>query len=413
MGVLLSPPVFSKTPPSQAPGLWAAALAPAAWLSRGRLHAEIFVSFCSQPVRDAVDAGRWNGRRAAAAARLRDDGALDSVGLVASAFALAYLLAQLPIGALSDRLGPKRFLVLGYLLCAAAGLVFCAAETAGGVYLGRALQGLGEAPIWALGPAMLSLAYPAAKGRAIGVYNAAIHVGLTLGPLLGLLIAPEGRGPWPFLAFAALCLGAGVFTLVFLDPAPSRVRPAGVSAWGVLAMLRKKTAAVLLIGVLLYGAGYGAFVSVLPVSLTVTHGIDGAAVSAHFVLFYAAISFSQIIAGAASDHIGRRGFLIWGMALAAAGLASFSVVPGLWAYLPLGVASVGLGMFCVASIAELNETAPDALKGAISGSYFFFWGAGYVIGPLAIGAGAPAIGYVALAVLFGFQSLAVWAIGRS
>ena len=120
-------------------------------------------------------------------------GSLESVGLVASIFALAYLLAQLPIGALSDRLGPKRFLVIGYLLCALSGDVFFSTETAGGIFLGRFVQGLGEAPIWALGPAVLSLAYPTAKGRAIGIYNAAIHAGLTAGPLLGLLIETPPR----------------------------------------------------------------------------------------------------------------------------------------------------------------------------------------------------------------------------
>lgn len=337
-------------------------------------------------------------------------GTLESVGLVASVFALAYLLAQLPIGVLSDRLGPKRFLVIGYLLCSASGIVFFTTETAGGIYLGRAIQGLGEAPIWALGPAVLSLAYPAAKGRAIGIYNAAIHVGLTLGPLLGLLIAPGGQGRLPFMVFSAFCLVAGVFVLVFLRAVPVPANPTKTSARQFLAVLGKRKPSILLFGVLLYGAGYGVFVSVLPVSLTVTHGFSATAISMLFVLFYAAVSISQIIAGAISDLIGRHGFLVWGMALAAAGIASFPFVPGFWAYLPLGLASIGLGIFCVASIAELNASVPDSLKGAISGSYYFFWGAGYVLGPLATGAvaaSAPSIGYVSLAFLFGLQALAV------
>ena len=90
-------------------------------------------------------------------------GSLESVGLVASIFAFAYLLVQLPIGALSDRLGPKRFLVIGYLLCTLSGIVFFSTGTSSGIFLGRAVQGLGEAPIWALGPAVLSLAYPTAN----------------------------------------------------------------------------------------------------------------------------------------------------------------------------------------------------------------------------------------------------------
>ncbi len=98
------------------------------------------------------------------------------------------------------------------------------------------------------------------------------------------------------------------------------------------------------------------------------------------------------------------------MVLAAGGLAAFPLFFGLWAYVPLGVASIGLGMFCVASIAELNGEAPETLKGAISGSYYVFWSAGYVLGPLSIGAissNTPLIGFGVLAALLGLQALAL------
>ena len=340
-------------------------------------------------------------------------GSIESVGLVASVFALAYLLAQLPIGFLSDRLGVLPFLLIGYGLCAVSGVVFYRSNAAGGIYIGRVIQGLGEAPIWALGPAVLSLAYPAAKGRVIGIYNAAIHAGLTAGPLLGLLIAPSGQGRLPYLVFAVLCSTAGLCVLLFLKSASAPLAPNPASAQGLLKILRQKPALALLAGVLVYGAGYGAFLTILPVSLAITHGFSATAVSLFFVLFYAAISISQIAAGAISDRIGRRGFLVWGMALAAAGLGVYPACPGLWAFLPLGLASIGLGMFCVASIAELNESVPDSLKGTISGSYFFFWGAGYVLGPLtigALGAGSSFSGFGTLAALFGVQALAIWLI---
>ena len=65
-------------------------------------------------------------------------------------------------------------------------------------------------------------------------------------------------------------------------------------------------------------------------------------------------------------------------------------------------------MFCVASIAGLNDSVPDTLKGAVSGTYYLFWGAGYVLGPLTIGAvgtNAPVTAFVVLAVLFGLQAV--------
>ena len=337
-------------------------------------------------------------------------GSLESVGLVASIFAFAYLLAQMPISALSDRLGAKRFLIIGYMLCAVSGVVFFFTETAVGIFLGRAIQGIGEAPVWALGPAVLSLAYPLTKGRAIGTYNAAIHIGLTAGPVLGLLVAPKGQGGLPFLIFAVLCLIAGLCVLFFLKPVAIPLGQSRPNLGQLVSLLRQRQTLILLLGVLLYGAGYGVFLTVLPVSLASTHGFDDTSISLLFVVFYAAISVSQIVAGTLSDRYGRRGFLIWGMALAAGGLSAFPLFFGLWAYVPLGVASIGLGMFCVASIAELNGEAPETLKGAISGSYYVFWSAGYVLGPLSIGAissNTPLIGFGALAALLGLQALAL------
>ncbi len=335
-------------------------------------------------------------------------GGLEGVGLLASVFALAYLLAQLPTGLLSDRFGAKPFLVAGYILCGLAGLLFFAARDANGIYLGRVLQGIGEAPIWALGPAILSRAYPLTKGRTIGLYNAAIHAGLTCGPVLGLALAPDGTGGAPFLVFTGLCLGAGVLILGFLPAVPVANADSGLDVRGFLVILRSKTPARLLAGVLLYGAGYAAFNSVLPISLAGTHGFGRIEVSLVFVLFYAGIGLSQIAAGVLSDRFGRDRFLVWGPLLAAIGFAGFPFVPGLWAYAPLGLAALGLGMFCVVAMAELSDCVPDALRGAISGSFCFFWAIGWVIGPMLVVWGAalaPLAGYLALAAAFAVLAL--------
>ncbi len=315
-------------------------------------------------------------------------GSLESVSLIASLFAGTYLLTQLPIGLLSDRFGAKPFMVLGYVLCGVAGLVFFNAQSADALYLGRMIQGVGEAPIWALGPAVLSLAYPHSKGKTIGIYNAAIHAGLTLGPLLGLILAPAGKSNLPFLLFAAFCFAGGMLVLIFLPHsliAAQYRTQARSTPQQFTRLLSGRKPLILLAGILLYGACYGAFVSVLPITLTVTNGFDGKATSVLFIIFYAAISISQLVAGPMSDKLGRDGFMCGGLLMASFGFGTFLLVPGSWAYGPLAIASFGLGVFCVASLAELDDIVPANLKGTISGSYYFAWGLGYVLGPLGIG----------------------------
>jgi MFS family permease len=144
-------------------------------------------------------------------------GSASEVGYLASAFALSYLFLQVPMGRLADRYGFKLFLVLGYLLCALTGLLYFAADSPKVIFLGRLLQGAGEAPIWALAPALLSLLYPAARGRTIGMYNASLHLGLTAGPLLGILVAPARAENQAFLFFAAVCLTGAAILFFFLQ----------------------------------------------------------------------------------------------------------------------------------------------------------------------------------------------------
>ena len=48
----------------------------------------------------------------------------DSVGFLASAFAISYILFQVPIGNLVDKIGFKIILVGGYFLCSLAGILF-------------------------------------------------------------------------------------------------------------------------------------------------------------------------------------------------------------------------------------------------------------------------------------------------
>jgi len=316
------------------------------------------------------------------------DGSIKTVGHITSVFALSYLLFQLVIGSSADKFGVKPFMVCGYLLCGVSGLFFFYAQSSGTILAGRLIQGAGEAPIWALGPALLSSAYPNAKGKVIGFYNAAIHAGLTLGPLLGLLYFPSGISNAPFLIFTLLCFCSGIIILLCL----SRSQPLLVTSYDPsarlqksLSLLRLKAPLVTLAGILIYGAAYGIFTSVLPAYLFAAKGFDHQSVGIFFILFFIAIGVSQIIAGPLSDQYDRRAFMCSGFIIACIGIGLFDFLPYPWIYISLTAASFGLGIFCVTSMAHLYECVPDSLRGSISGGYYLAWGLGVFCGPLFIG----------------------------
>jgi len=312
-------------------------------------------------------------------------GSTDSVGWIASAFAAAYILVQFPIGRLSDRFGFKRFIVGGYLLCALAGLIFYAADRPGLIFLGRIVQGIGEAPVWAMAPALLALKYHRRQGRIMGAYNAALHLGLTLGPGLGIMLTHLSSGPDPFLLYAGLCLAGGLLLGASIDgkQANAAAKVADTpDATGLKSVLKTKKLIPAFFGILLYGGGYGMFITVIPGILFQDMGLGAVGLGLFFTLFYVAISVSQLIAGPIIDRFGRDRFMRIGLIVAAGGIGLFTALPALTALIPLTLAALGLGVFYLASMAFLNDAVPDGLKGTISGAYFLLWGAGMFTGPL-------------------------------
>jgi MFS family permease len=302
------------------------------------------------------------------------------------------------MGRLADRYGFKLFLILGYLLCSLTGLLYFAAASPGVIFLGRLLQGAGEAPIWALAPALLSLLYPAASGRTIGMYNASLHLGLTAGPLLGILVAPPPAENQAFLFFAAACFtGAAILSVFLKGGGMGQAQERGGIAFREMRILagNGKVLATFA-GIALYGAGYGMFLTVIPAFLICDKGLGRTAVALFFALFYVAISVSQVVAGLLSDRKGRSAFMVSGILIAAFALAVFSAFGQPWMYVLLTTAGLGLGVFCVSSMAFLNEAVSDSLKGTVSGAYYLSWAVGYFFGPLAAGKMSTSAGFEAV-----------------
>ncbi len=305
------------------------------------------------------------------------------VGYLASAFALTFVLFQIPLGNFSDKFGFKPFLVGGYFFCSVTGLLYYFSKLPNLIFLGRMLQGIGEVPIWALVPAFLSIQYPAQKGKFMGIYNASLHCGLTAGSLLGILTYRTWQGNEAFLLFAGMSFLGGLLIALFVENQKQKLITSKINPGRIISLMGNLTNQTVLAGVVLYGAGYGIFISIIPAFLISVRNCNQTTIGIFFTLFYITLGLSQLIAGTISDQKGRKPAMICGLTMAAIGIASFSAfkLPLLIIGL-LTVAAFGLGTFCVAALAFLNESVPNSLKGTISGAFYFSWGAGYFFGPL-------------------------------
>lgn len=312
---------------------------------------------------------------------LRLSGTVGASGWLASSFALSYMALQYPAGRWADRYGYRLVLALGCLLVALAALVFSLAHSPLALFAGRFVQGAGEAPLWAGAPALLGRLYPDRRGWAMGLYNAAFHVGLMTGPLVGACLMP--RSGWaPFPAFSLLSLVAMVLVLFCLRGTAARpgsgTGPVGAAASGRAVSFARLWP--LFCGVPLFGAAYGLLVSCLPVHLAGEAAFSSTRLGLFLLCGYAGIAVAQMGAGALSDRYGRARFMAGGLAATALGLAWFVSTTTRY-FAAVAVMGAGLGAFAVVSMAVVNAACPDNREGAASGLYYLAWGTGYFAGP--------------------------------
>jgi sugar phosphate permease len=143
------------------------------------------------------------------------------MGLLLSAFLWAYAFAQLPGGALVDRVGPHRLLAAGLglwsLAQAAAGFVTSFWQFS----IARVLLGLGEAPMFSSAVRVVRDWYNVRdRGLPTGIWNCTSSLGPAIAPpiLTALMIGFGWR--WMFVVMGTVGVAvAVVWFLVYRDPA--------------------------------------------------------------------------------------------------------------------------------------------------------------------------------------------------
>ncbi len=145
---------------------------------------------------------------------------IPDMGLLLSAFLWAYAFAQLPAGALADRLGPRLMLTFG-LGCWSLGQMLGGMVTSFWTFVGaRIVLGVGEAPHF---PTCARVSRDwfnlRQRGTATGIWNCASSLGSFLSiPLLTLLMLSFGwRTMFVAMGAAGLVLAATIY-LVFRNP---------------------------------------------------------------------------------------------------------------------------------------------------------------------------------------------------
>jgi sugar phosphate permease len=142
------------------------------------------------------------------------------MGYLLSAFLWSYAFAQLPTGAMVDKLGPRLLLTMGLSLWSLAQVLGGLVQAFGQFFGARILLGVGEAPQFPTCARVVRDWFnPRDRGLATGFFNCASSLGTAIAvPLLTFLMLAFGwRAMFMLMGVAGLAMAA-VWYLVYRNP---------------------------------------------------------------------------------------------------------------------------------------------------------------------------------------------------
>ena len=234
-----------------------------------------------------------------------------TLGLLTSAYFITFAGAQLPLGLLMDRYGPRRINAAMLLVAAAGAAVFSLASGLPGLLLGRTLIGMGVAVCLMSSMTAFVIWFP--RERTATLFGWMLLVG-SLGalsatkPVEMLLRVMDWRVV--FLMFSAMAVAASISIFLFVPENPaaksSSTLRQQVAVIGGIFRSREfwsiAFAAALVQGVAIGLLGLWAGPWMRDVA-----GLDRAGMASNLLLIAAAFGVGGVCCGALSDRLARRG----------------------------------------------------------------------------------------------------------
>lgn len=322
-------------------------------------------------------------------------------------------------GRLSDRIGRKRVLLLGWAVALPIPLMVWHAPSWGWVVAATVLLGVNQGLTWSMTQtAKLDLTCPEERGLTMGLNEFSGYVGVALGGIatafLATLLGPrEG-----LLVFGLAVTGAALAlaTIWVQDTLPwaraeSSRSTAVQGTWEVFAVVSwrdRRLFALSQAGLVekfvdaLVWVFYPVFLLQNGMSLLQAGWIIG--------VYGLVWGGSQLFTGRLSDRIGRHKPNVAGMWLCGAGVAMMVIGHGnAWWVASAAVTGFGMALLYPNLSAAVADISPPAWRGTAIGIYRFWRDLGYAIGALGLGLAAHFTGQVEAA--FVFVALAMFASG--
>ena len=269
------------------------------------------------------------------------DATESQVGLTVGWYALVAALSAVPLTRLTSGLDRRTILVACAVVFGAGHVVAALATDLGVLVAGRSVAALAHGLYFAVAtPAAVRIARPEAKARAGGRIAVGGSMALVLGTPLVTLLGQAAGWRAAMLAVAATTAVLGVVVVRLLPPLPAVPESRSRSSGGVLATLRSRALAVVLVVSMVLVAGHFAmFTYVAPYSAE-RLSVEGTAFSVLLLVYGACAVLGSTIAGRLSE---RHPVRVARVAAATLALAT----AGMWVAAGLGARPVGVALLVV------------------------------------------------------------------
>ncbi|WGY70466.1 MFS transporter [Burkholderia cepacia] len=335
---------------------------------------------------------------------------LESTALITSfivSFGLVKAFANLVSGQLADTWGRKRVLVAGWLLGLPVPFMIIAAPNWEWVIAANVLLGLSQGFAWSMTVIMkVDLVGPKSRGLAVGLNEFAGYfaVGATAFAT-GYLASRYGLRPTPiylgvFYAFAGLLLSILVVRDTREHVRLESGQPTGACALSfrevfMLTSFRNRNLFAASQAGMINNLNDGMSWGIFPLFFT-TLGLGIERIGILKAVYPVVWGSCQIVTGPLSDRWGRKGLIVAGMWVQAAGLA-LTALTGQFRWWLVASVLLGLGTAMVypSLIAAVSDASEPGWRARSLSVYRFWRDLGYAIGALSAGLMADRFGFAA------------------
>jgi MFS family permease len=329
-----------------------------------------------------------------------------------ASFGLSKALINLAAGAVADRVGRRRVLMVGWLLGIPVPVLILVAPSWGWVVAANLLLGANQALCWSMTVNMkIDLVGPARRGLALGLNESAGYAAVGLATLAAAAAAAAyGLRSGPFgLGIGIPIVGLALTVLLVRDTSghvaaeteqlggPQSPPPPRSGLGNILAFVSWRDRDLFacsqagLVNNLNDGMAWG----LLPIFLS-RAGLTLGAIALITAAYPLSWGVLQLGTGSLSDRLGRKPLIVAGMALQGVALLAMVKVQGEGLWLATAIA-LGLGTALVypTLLAAVSDLAHPSWRASAVGVYRMWRDLGYVVGALAAGliadvAGIPA-----------------------